>query len=73
MSVAEASLLGWVAKSGGGFVVDRYGRFLAGGDIRSQGYSSSMLRLIARGYVEGHDGRFTITRLGMSALADRED
>jgi predicted transcriptional regulator len=54
-------------------VVDRYGRFLAGGDIRSQGYSSSMLRLIARGYVEGHDGRFTITRLGMSALADRED
>ncbi len=59
-----------LAKPGGG-VVDRYGRIIVQGEIVCRQTEAALaLRLVAKGYIEGHDDHLHATDKGDRAIVN---
>ena len=65
---AQVKELRWLSVHNGSGVVDRYGRLLAGGELRASCYNGSWLRLVTHGYLGGTDGRLVVTDKGRQYL-----
>lgn len=70
MTDAQRELYEWLRKQGGSGVIDRYGRVVAGGEVKPQGHFCSWLNLIANGQVAGKDGRLFIVQTGQDIITE---
>lgn len=57
LTVDQKKWLDWIRERGGSGVLDRYGRLMAGGERTPQGAQISLLFLVAKGYLRGHENR----------------
>ncbi len=67
LSEAQHNLIQWLADNGGECVLDKYCRFIAQGERRSNSFAPSIIRLVAAGYIEGAGpNRLRLSALGRS-------
>lgn len=66
--------LRWLIEKGGSGYIDRYGRVVAGGEVRNQGTFVSWLKLLSYGHIAGSNDRIFVTDLGYAAcgIHDRD-